>query len=217
MTRIIGGLEPEPQPLAAVGGSDALMRQLTVAFPESFAIDALLDGPGGPATTFALGLATETLDDWRTAARDVGARVRALDLTRRALGIDGISSVEKNELTQIYAALAEYQSPTNLSAAEIAERLRPLLARSIEAELVALGAWPLQRGALTGLYVRALVAAWTDSIEAAPPVSCATPDCGGTVPTTRNRLYCDRCQIERRRNSVRATRSRSSAFDAGAR
>lgn len=205
--RVVGGLDDVPEPLAAVGGSDAFLRQLTTNLPEIFIAPELLDGPDGLANEYLHALATETVDDWHAAARDLGARVRAVDLVRGALQPEGISRTDKGELASLYAELADYRSPLDLAAAEIADRVRPLLARSIESELAGLDSWPIRRGGLVGLYPRALVAAWTELTEASPPKACATPGCTGTVPPTRNRLYCDSCRASRRRDQAQRIRA----------
>jgi hypothetical protein len=128
-------------------------------------------------------------------------------LVRGALQPEGISRTDKGELASFYADLADYRSPLDLAAAEIADRVRPLLARSIESELAGLDSWPIRRGGLVGLYPRALVAAWTELTEASPPIACATPGCAGTVPPTRNRLYCDSCRASRRRDQAQRIRA----------
>jgi hypothetical protein len=208
VSRVIGGLEDVPESLAVFGGPDALLRLLATNAPEAMSAPELLDGPDGPVTAYMRSLATETVDDWRAAARDIGTRVRALDLIRRALRPQGITRADKRELADLYADLAAYRSPLSLSAAEIADRVRPLLASSIEVELAALGAWPMPRAGLAGLYVRVLVASWRELAGRSPDLACATPGCAGTVPMTRNRRFCEACRVDRRRDSVRWSRSR---------
>jgi hypothetical protein len=208
VSRVYAGLEEVPDALAAIGGPDDLVRQFMTTLPEAYAIPELLDGPHGQATTRAEELATETVSDWHAAARDIGAHVRGLDLIRGALRSDGLTTADKRDLADLYADLAAYRSPLAPSAAELAERTRPLLATRIESEIATIDTWPVRRAALAGLYVRALVAAWRELTEASPPIVCATAGCDGTVPPGRNRRYCDRCQADRRRESVRRSRSR---------
>ncbi len=209
ISRVVGGLEESPDLLSAVGGAGAFMQQLTTTLPEAYAIPELLDGPDGPATAFMRSRTIETVQDWRNAVRDMGALVLGLDRLRGALASGGITRAERAQLTSLYRQLADYRAPTTLTAAEIADRVRPLLMSHIESELVSLAAWPIRRGAPAGLYVRALVAAWAELTEAAPPVACATPGCAGIVPATRNRLFCASCQADRRRESVRLIRSKA--------
>jgi hypothetical protein len=207
-SRVFAGLEEVPDALAAIGGPDDFVRQFMTNLPEAYAIPELLDGPHGPASTRAEELVTETVSDWHAAARDIGAHVRGLDLIRGALRSDGLTAAEKRDLAGLYADLAAYRSPLDPSAAEIAERTRPLLARRIESEIATIDSWPIRRAALAGLYARALIAAWHELTDALPPIACATAGCHGTVPPIRNRRYCDQCQIDRRREAVRQTRSR---------
>ncbi len=129
-------------------------------------------------------------------------------LVRNALGSRGLTPPEKAELLGLYADAAGFRPRVPLSAAEIAERLRPLVAAQIEAELTATRSWPLQRGALRGVFTRALVSLWADLTDAAPPLQCATAGCSGTLPPTRNRHYCETCQADRRRDAVRRSRAR---------
>lgn len=137
-----------------MGDTDSLLRQMMVNAPEVFDVPELLDGPDGRVTAYIRALTIETVDDWREAARVVGTRVRALDLIGAALRADGISDADKRDLVSLYADLARYRSPLDLSAAEIADRVRPILTSNIEAELAALGAWPMPRAGLAGLWVR---------------------------------------------------------------
>jgi len=67
--------------------------------------------------------------------------------------------------------------------------------------------WPVPRVALAGLHVRALVAAWTDLTGAEPPAPCETESCPNTIPATRNRHFCGRCILDRRRQRTRAQRA----------
>jgi len=211
VARVTGGQEDVPEPLAAIGGLDAFLRQLIATIPDAFVRPGPLGGPDARVAAYLDEMATETVADWRTAARDIRARVRGMDLIRGALQSEGISRVTKHELLGLYSDLSDYRPPIELAAADIADRVRPLLASSIESELVGLDSWPIRRGGLAGLYPRALLAAWTELTEAAPPIACSTPGCLGVAPPTRNRLYCDRCRAERRRASVQETRARSSA------
>jgi hypothetical protein len=207
--RLAAGLEPVPEVLSAIGGPDDFIRQLTANVPEAYAFPELLDGPDGRATAFMRTITIETVDDWRTAARDMGALVLALDHLRGALATAGMTRAEKTQLAHLYTRLAEYRAPASLTAAEIADRVRPLLKSHIESELESLGVWPVRRGAPAGVYVRALLAAWAELTQVAPPTACATSGCAGVAPATRNRRYCDSCQANRRRETVRLTRSKA--------
>jgi hypothetical protein len=209
--RVIGGLEETPASLAAVGGADGLIRQLTSTAPELFAIPNLFGAQDADVVAFLDALATETVDDWRTAAAEHRDLVRSIDLIRSAIGPDGIVAADKQDLADLHADLAGYRSSMDLAAAEIAERTRPLLAARLEGRLTALGAWPLRRGALAGVLVRSFVAAWVELTDAAPATACATLGCPGTFAPRRNRLYCDSCQTARSRDAVRRTRAAASS------
>lgn len=204
--RVFGGVEPVPNVLAGMGGVDGFIQTMVANLPEAFTLPELLDGPDGPATTYMRSLASETLEDWRDTARTLRTQLRTLDLAAAALGRDGVSPIAKRELATTYASLASYQTPLNLAAAELAERLRPLMARRLESELASVNAWPIRGGSTAGLYVRALVALWSEVTQTAPPRACATAGCQGSVPHTRNRKFCRDCQAARRRDSVRRSR-----------
>ncbi len=210
VTRLVAGLEEAPEALLAIGGVDSLLRLFTANLPEAYVIPELLDGADGPTMQYLASRATETVDDWHAAARTIGDRIRALDLIHAALVTDGVSTAAHREIKTLYEELSGYRSPLDLSAPEIAERVQPLLARSLEGELATLGAWPIPAGAPAGLYVRALAATWTELMHASTPKRCATPACLGAVPPSRNRRYCDQCRAQRERESVRRTRSRAS-------
>jgi len=85
VSRVYGGLEDVPEPIAAVGGPDAFLRQMIAAIPEAFVNPELVDGPNAEVSQYLDAMATETVDDWRTAARAVAARVSGIDLIGGAL------------------------------------------------------------------------------------------------------------------------------------
>lgn len=169
-----------------------------------------MDATDERATQHLERLATETIDDWHTAARDLGVRTRALDLIQAAESPEGLAHPDKLALASLYTSAAGRPS-LELTAVDLAGRLRPLVRASIEAELLDLGTWPLPRGTPLGLYARALVGAWRESSAASPPTTCATPGCSRPVPTTQNRLYCDTCQLDRKRDDLRRRRAAEAA------
>ena len=205
---MLAGLDEPPAALMALGGPDAVLHSLLDTLPDAIAVPELLDGPDGPATRFVQSLTEETVEDWHDAGRLFSDHVRTVGLLHRALGGQGVTADQKAALLDLYADAAGFRPQVQLSAADIAERARPLLAGRIEGELGSARAWPLRRGAVAGLYVRALLALWADLTRTTPPLSCATAGCSAAVPPTRNRHYCDACQTERRRQSVRRTRAR---------
>ena len=211
VNRVAGGLEETPPSLAAVGGVDGLIRQLTSTTPELFAISKLFAAHDEDVAAFLDALTAETVDDWRTAATDHRELVRSIDLIGSALGPDGVAAADRRLLADLHADLAGYRSSLPLAAAEIAERTRPLLAARLENRLTALGAWPVRRGMLAGVLVRSLVAAWVELTHAAPLTACATPGCASSFAPRRNRHYCDDCQTVRGRDAVRRTRAAASA------
>jgi hypothetical protein len=205
--RMLAGLD-EPLPaIAALGGPDGLLRTIVDTLPESVAVPELLDGPNGPATRFVQSLTQETIDDWHEAGRLFRDRIRDIGVLHKALGTDGVTPQQKADLLDLYADESGFRPQVQLSAAELAQRARPLLAARIEGQLLAAHTWPLRREAVAGLFVRALVALWVDLNQARPPLACGTPGCPAIVPPTRNRRYCDSCQAARRRQSVQRTRA----------
>jgi hypothetical protein len=203
--RVFAGLDDEPKTLAAMGGAGALLAALPAALPEALAVPSLLDGPDGPMTAYVSDLATETVADWRDAAHQIADCVATTDLIRAAL-TTGLTDPEARDLAKRYHRLAGFWAPAGIAPADLAERTRLLLARTIEAELQALGVWPVPRAALAGLHVRALVAAWKDLTDAEPPAPCEEAGCPNTIPATRNRRFCDGCILQRRRERTRARR-----------
>ena len=210
VNRVVGALDDVPLSLAAVGGADGLIRQLTATVPELFMVADPLPVHGDNIAARLDVLAVETVDDWRTAAAEHRDLVRSIDLVGSALRPTGVSTYDKQHLAALHADLAGYRSSVGLAAAEIAERTRPLLAASLEAKLSDLGTWPVRRGTLAGVLVRSLVAAWIEVTATAPLAACATPGCTGTFTPTRNRLYCDACRTARSRAAVRRTRAAAS-------
>lgn len=206
--RMLAGLDEPIAAIAALGGPDALLRSILDTLPEAIAVPELLDGADGPATHFMESLTEETIEDWHEAGRLFRDQIRTVHLLHRALGANGVTLEQKADLLDVHADAAGFRPRVQLSAADIAERTRPLLAARIEGELFAAHWWPAPRHAMAGLYVRALLALWADLTQTAPPLNCATPGCLSAVPTTRNRLYCGSCQAVRRRQSVRRSRAR---------
>ena len=213
--RVFAGLDDVPRTLAAMGGTGALLAALPAALPEALAVASLLDGPDGPVTAYINDLATETVDDWRDEAHQLADRVATTDLIHRALAT-GLTDAEARDLAKRFYKLAGFWAPAGIAPADLAERTRLLLARTIEAELQALGVWPVPRAAVAGLHVRALVAAWADLTGAAPPAPCQTEGCTNTVPATRNRYYCAPCIETRRRERARARRAAQRAASVSA-
>jgi hypothetical protein len=206
--RMLAGLDDAPAAIAALGGPDALLRSVVDTVPDAAYVPKLLDGPDGPATKFVRSLTQETVKDWYDAGRFFHDQVQTVRLVHPALGRQGVTPGEKAAQLEIYANVAGFRPQIQLSAADIADRARPHLAARIETELASARWWPPRRDGVAGLYVRALLALWTDLNQTTPPVGCATPGCLAAVPPTRNRRYCDSCQAERRRESVRRTRAR---------
>jgi hypothetical protein len=211
--RMFAGLD-EPLPaVAALGGPDRLLQTIIDTLPEAVAVPELLDGPDGPGTDFIRSLTEETIENWRDAARLFRDQIRATRLVHSALGPHGLTPDQKADLFDLYSEAAGFRPQVQLSAAELAARLQPLLVARVEEDLLAARSWPIRRDAVAGLHVRALVALWVDLSHTAPPLACTTQACPGTVPPTRNRRFCDACQAARRRESVRRTRSRVTEID----
>jgi hypothetical protein len=188
------------------GGARALLGALPAALPEAPAFAPLPDGADGPMATHTNDLATETVADRREAANQRANRVATTDLIHRALAT-GLTDAEARDLARRYHRLAGFWAPAGIAPADLAERTRLLLARTIEAELQTLGVWAVPRAALAGLHVRALVAAWTELTGAEPPALCGTEGCSNMIPATRNRRFCNTCILTRRRERARERRA----------
>ena len=203
--RIYAGIDEEPPTLVAMGGAGALLATLPAVLPEALAVPSLLDGEDGALTAYVNDLATETVVDWHEEAATLADRVATTDLVDAALST-GLTDPEARDLARRYQSLAELRAPAGIAPTDLAERTRLLLVRTIETELHALGVWPIPRVALAGLHVRALVAAWTDLTHAEPPAPCETAGCPNAIPATRNRRFCERCILLRRRDRTRVRR-----------
>jgi hypothetical protein len=205
--RILGGIDDEPEASAALGGSAEAMRTLLVNMPEAFAHPELADDRSIEGATLMADFAAESVADWREAADALAARIEAASLVYSALE-DGLTEAEKGRLASVYRSLTSSEPAASLTAAELAERTQPLLIASVEAELERGGAWPIRRGSPLGLYWRALVALRTELTEQGPLIRCARAGCPGRFTLTRNRRFCDDCQVERGREAVARVRAK---------
>ncbi len=204
--RIVGGIDDEPEASAALGGSAEAMRTLLVNMPEAFAHPELADDRSIEGATKMANLAAESVDDWRAASDAMAAWIEAARLVRRALA-KGLTEAGKDRLASEYKSLTGSEPARSLTAADLAERAKPLLVANVEVGLHRAGVWPMRRGVPLGLYWRALVALRAELTDEGPLISCATAGCDGKFTLTRNRLYCDTCRAVRRRENVRNSRA----------
>lgn len=141
--------------------------------------------------------------------------MRHLDLVAAAIDPLGVSQSDKAELCALAEQLAGFVPSRRLSAAELAERVAPLLRVRLEADLAALLAWPLDTNAPVGLRARALLAAWPELTSGQPLVRCRTTGYAGSFPASRKRSLCDNCLAERSRDKVRRSRAAAAARAGG--
>jgi hypothetical protein len=207
--RFAAGIDDLPTPVAAAGGTDAVLRSLTTHIPDAFTFGQVVELDTEAVANRVQGFSAERTDDWRAEAADFARICRSLDLILSALGTQGLSRADRDELLDIYAALLKRRTEIPLTPAELAERVVPLLVQRLQADLAAVGAWPLDTGGPVGLHVRALVAAWREITGKEPPIRCKTPGCGRAMSPARNRDYCDECRAQRRRDDVRRSRAQS--------
>jgi len=205
--RLLGGLDEPATEVEAMGGVPEILWSMIANQPEAFLHPALVNQDNADSLRFIEELADETLDDWRQVARALAVRNADVRVLHRALGTEGVDRAEQARLAELYVALAGFDPPSALTAVELAERLLPLYRAAVEAGLMAEGTWPVRRGATVGLYGRAMLALWTELTEAPVLVMCATEGCAGRFVLTRHRTYCDRCQADRKRDSVRRSRA----------
>ena len=131
---MLASLDEPPAAVSALGGPDAPLRTILETLPDVISVPELLDGVDGPATLFIQSLTKETLDDWHNSGQLFRNHVRTVRLMHRTLGGQGITADEKAVLLDVYADAAGFRPRTELSAAELADRARPLLAARIEGE-----------------------------------------------------------------------------------
>jgi hypothetical protein len=203
----LGGLEETTAALNQSGGPVGMLLGLIANLPEAFLDPALRNERNAAAAHGIELLARETVDDWRAGAAELASWCAATRLVRRATGGRGLSSEEKGSLAEVYRGLAGFEAPATLRAAELGDRVQPLLRTACESLMADLGVWPVPRGAVIGLYGRACVSLWAELTDEPPLVGCATPNCEGSFVLTRNRLYCDECRLRRRREDVRSSRA----------
>jgi hypothetical protein len=207
--RFAAGIDDLPTAVAAAGGTDAVLRSVTTHVPDAFTFGQVVPLDPEAVANRVQHFSAERIDDWRAEAADFARICRSLDLILSALGTEGLSRADRDELLGIYAVLLKRRPEIPLTAPELAERLAPLLVQRLQADLAAVGAWPLDTSGPVGLHVRALVAAWRELTGKEPPIRCKTPGCGRAMSPTRNRDFCDECRAERRRDDVRRTRAQS--------
>jgi hypothetical protein len=185
------GLRPDDPPFG----------EMTISFLAS-APDALALLTADPG---ALDTVEESVEEWRTVARDLAPWIRLLTLLHAARH-RGVRASEGGELRRLLAELLGWEGPADLRAAELADRCLPLCVLRIEQALTAHGSWPPSRQVPLPTYVRALLALWREATGTEPPRPCATSGCASAIPAHSKARYCDACAGDRQRRRVHARR-----------
>ena len=207
--RLMGGLDEQPEWIGELGGVHTGLMSLFGYLPEALLDPGLINERNRATVPAVEDLARESVEDWRRVARAFASRCSAVRLVRLATGGIGLDRDQASELAKLYRGLFDFDPPTNLSSAEFGDRVQPLLRAECEAMLTTAGVWPIRRGAVAGLYSRALVALWAELTSERPLVACATAGCPGSFVLVHGRLYCDACQADRRREGVRSSRAKA--------
>ena len=152
-------------------------------------------------------VATERVDDWRTAGINVAALLESLALLS-VVDTRPLSRAETRRLRSLTPLVVEWQPSAGLAAAEVGDQLKPLLRARFENELDSVGLWPVKRGITAGVYWRAISALWERLMDERVPKLCATEGCDEPIGSRSNRLYCATHRAERQRQRVRERRGR---------
>lgn len=205
--RGLAGIEPIPA-LDRAGGSGRVLLELLVSLPE---ILTWIRQTGSRSGEIADGRPTaviETTTEWRSVATYLTAVREAIELIS-AVSQRPLSADETQRLRKSANVVTGWAPESNLRAAEIADRLAPLIRATLERELDAAGIWPVRQGVTTGCYWRALATVWEGLTDQRMPRLCASEGCDRAIGARRNRLYCDIHRAERQRDRVRRARAPS--------
>jgi hypothetical protein len=203
----LAGIEPITA-LERAGGSGRVALELLTALPEFLTWLPRTGAFGSKLPEPTLMPAVETVHDWRSAAahlREVSEAIALIAvLNRRSLTAD-----EVHRIRQSASVVTRWTPESELRAAEVADRLKPLLRTTLEHELDTAVVWPVRQGVTTGSYWRALAALWERLTSERLPRLCATEGCDRPIGSRPNRLYCDIHRAERKREQVRRARAAS--------
>jgi hypothetical protein len=204
--RVMAGLDDAPPALLSVGGMVPALREVMSSYPDLFARPELAPEGSRAGAELMQDIATETIDEWRAAAVEVGVLVAAVQLLRRAER-GGLGTGDKNRLLEAVRAAEALDGSPRISAAEFADRARPVLRARLEGRLLEGGVWPVRTGSTVGTYWRAIAALWQSLTGELPPRQCVQPGCPSLIPPHGNRRYCDAHRTARRREAMRHRRA----------
>lgn len=203
---LMAGLDEAPLALQSAGGMVPAIREVLSSYPDLFARPELAPEGSRAGAALMQEIATETIDEWRAAAAEVGVLETAVQLLHRTER-GGLSTEDKTRLLEALHAAGAFDGSPRLSAAEVADRARPVLRARLEGRLLEGGAWPVRAGATVGTYWRAIAGLWQSLTGELPPRRCAEPVCPSLIPPHGNRRYCDAHRAARKREAVRRRRS----------
>ena len=205
LLRGLAGMEAIPA-LERAGGSGRVLSELVTSLPDF----VTWIGEAGPnaadvAQQAFRELAIEAPSEWRAAATYVKATRDTIDLIAAVNG--RLLTADETALLRSTGAVVTGWAPdSDLRAAEIGDRLAPLVRTSLEHQLDEAGIWPVRHGVTAGAYWRALAMLWQRLTDERLPRLCATDGCDQTIGPHGNRQYCDIHRAERQRVRVQLRR-----------
>lgn len=203
---VMAGRDEAPPALQSAGGMLPALREVVSSYPDLFARPELAPEGSRAGAALMQEIATETIDEWRAAAAEVGVLETAVQLLHRTER-GGLSTEDKTRLLEALHAAEAFDGSPRLSAAEVADRARPVLRARLEGRLLEGGAWPVRARATVGTYWRAIAGLWQSLTGELPPRRCAEPTCPSLIPPHGNRRYCDAHRAARRREAMRHRRA----------
>lgn len=203
---VMAGLDEAPPALQSAGGMVPALREVLSSYPDLFARPELAPEGSRAGAELMQEIATETIDEWRAAAAEVGVLVTAVQLLRRTER-GGLSTKDKARLLEASHAAEALDGSPGLSAVEVADRARPVLRARLEGRLLEGGAWPVRAGATVGTYWRAIAGLWQSLTGELTPPRCAEPACPSLIPPHGNRRYCDAHRAARKREAMHRYRA----------
>jgi hypothetical protein len=205
---VMAGLDEAPPALQSAGGIASAIRMVSSAYPELFGRPELASEGSRLGAELMQDIATETIDEWRAAGAEIEVLVTAVDLLKRA-ETGGLRANDKRRLLRALHGAGAADGFPRMSAAEVADRARPVLRARLEGRLLDGGAWPLRAGATVGTYWRAVGGLWQSLTGDALPQPCAVSSCPNLIPPHGNRRYCEAHRAARKRDQMRRRRSRA--------
>ncbi len=205
--RALAGLDPSPA-FTNAGGAGRVVIELLTSFPDVLEmVQAATPRDRDVLAERIKWVATETLDDWRMTGARVGALLEIVALVS-AVDSRPLSRGESRRLRFLAPRCLAWRPSRDLAAAEVADRLKPLVRARFENELDSAGVWPVKRGATAGAYWRAIAALWERLMDERIPRLCAAEGCNEPIGSRSNRFYCATHRAERQRQRVRESRVR---------